>query len=283
MRASQENAQAFWEAFAASRETADEAAMTSLALCSCSSLYDLYRSRAERLAIAALLPMPSSTWRVLDLGCGPGRWTLPFAQTCGEVVAIDFSAVMLAHAQKRCEAAGVAQKVKFRQQRLEELDATALGGAFDLILAMGVLQFVPSESLEPVVGRIAACIGKGGRLLHRETRSPTLREKIYSDPTQEITMRAFYKPFAQYRSSFERQGLRLLNRRSIIPPSLLYSIYNRFLPADCSTPLKGIPLQCIVGLHEAVIDPLWRLAPRLLWLVNSRRPTDQVAALYSKD
>src|ERR1051325_5735313 len=111
MNSPQENAQAYWESFAAGRQSGSEADTAGLALYGTCPIYDTYRHRAECIAVNSLLSTPSPTWRVLDIGCGPGRWTLPFAQCCASVVAVDFSENMLAHAKRRCEKAGVAQKV----------------------------------------------------------------------------------------------------------------------------------------------------------------------------
>jgi ubiquinone/menaquinone biosynthesis C-methylase UbiE len=275
-----ENAQAFWEAFAAGRQSCDDAATAGLALYGTCPLYDAYRHRAECIAVGSLLPSPSPNWRVLDVGCGPGRWTVPFAKSCAEVVAVDFSENMLAHARKRCEEAGVANKVSFKQQRLEDLDADALGKPFDLVLVMGVLQFVPQAELPAAAQRLARCVAPGGLLLHRETRSPRPWEKKYSE-TGGVTMKSYYKRFADYRDAFAPEGLSVRGRRSIIPPSILYSIYSRFV-APGKDPLGGWPLKALLSLHKQRIDPLWRSFPDFLWWFNSRRLTDQAAVLYGK-
>ena len=45
---------------------------------------------------------------VLDIGCGGGDYVLAFAEKCGHVTAMDYSAEMLAVCRKRCEDAGLA-------------------------------------------------------------------------------------------------------------------------------------------------------------------------------
>jgi SAM-dependent methyltransferase len=228
--------------------------------------------------VAALLPNLDPGWRVLDLGCGPGRWTLPFARACREVVAVDFSHAMLEHARRRCQAGGVGGKVRFVQSGLAELDPVALG-RFDLVLLMGVLQFVPDLQLGGVLEKAAACVAPQGRALHRETRVRRNCRKEYHAQGGGLMMSSHYKTFGHYRAAFESAGLHLRGRRSILPPNLLYSIFSRIRRGPG---MDGPVLKSIIGLHENFIDPLWRLFPALLWKVNSRRPTDQAAVLYQR-
>jgi 2-polyprenyl-3-methyl-5-hydroxy-6-metoxy-1,4-benzoquinol methylase len=275
--APREDAQTFWENFSRGRAVLDDAQLAGLALYGNGGIYDAYRDRAERIAVSALIPNPDANWRVLDLGCGPGRWTVPFARACREVVAIDFSRAMLDHAHRRCQAANVADKVKFIERGIESLDTEALG-KFDLVLVMGVLQFVPDEQLDGVVAEIAKCLTPGALLLHRETRTRSNWQKEYQVPGESVTMRSHYKTFEHYRDSFAIHCLKPLARRSVLPPNLLYSIYNR-LWRNAS---DGSGLRTIIALHENAVDPLWRMFPRLLWHVNSRRATDMAAVLYQR-
>jgi len=56
----------------------------------------------------------------IDLGCGPGRLTLPLATAvgpAGKVLAVDLQPEMLAKVEARCESAGLAN-VAFRRARL---------------------------------------------------------------------------------------------------------------------------------------------------------------------
>ncbi|HEY3319135.1 MAG TPA: class I SAM-dependent methyltransferase [Planctomycetota bacterium] len=278
-----ENAHAFWDAFAAAQNSECSAVEASLALYESCPIYNAYRDRSECIAIQSLIPRLSPDWRVLDVGCGVGRWTLPLAQACKEVVAIDFSEQMLHHARRRCEAACVGSKCQFKQGRLEELDPQAMGKPFDLVLVVGVLHYLPETALPNVIARISACVAPRGLLLHREKRARRMLETQHTDPNNKTAMRSFYKPFDTYRAAFSEHGMQLIDKRSIIPPSVAYSVYSRlFPPGKVPAPLGGVPLRALLWAHERIIDPLWRVTPGLLWWVNSRRATDQVAVLYRK-
>lgn len=66
--------------------------------------------------------------RYLDLGCGPGLYTLPLARSGVETVGIDFSENSLEYARARASDAQV--EIDYRHESYLETD---LGGKFDLI------------------------------------------------------------------------------------------------------------------------------------------------------
>jgi len=279
-----EDGQAFWDSFARSRQPADEKETAALALHGFCPIYDGYRDRAERIAVRSLLPSIDPNWRVLDIGCGPGRWTVPFAAAGAKVTALDFSPAMLEHARRRCEDAGLGECVEFKHGRLEDMDIAALNGPFDLVLAMGIIQYVAPDQLSAVVQRLSACVKSGGHLLHRETLAPLpfTREAMSSAGGAKVV--SHYKSFEQYRDTFEAHGLRYSARRSIVPPSLALSLLNRIFPYEqnARNSLGRGLLKFTIALRESILDPLCRLSPELLWRINSRRPTDQSAVLYTR-
>ncbi len=62
-------------------------------------------------------PDPSRFQRVLDVGCGSGRWLVETAKTyptISQLVGVDISVKMLEYAQAQAETAGVSDRVKFQ-------------------------------------------------------------------------------------------------------------------------------------------------------------------------
>jgi SAM-dependent methyltransferase len=101
--------------------------------------------------------------RVLDVGCGVGRWSRWCALRGANVSGIDLSPTMIRIAQRRAQAAGIAERCRFSVQDLAELE---LPDRFDLVVGVTVLQHI----LEPVrlqraVQRMAQHLAPGGRML----------------------------------------------------------------------------------------------------------------------
>ena len=82
----------------------------------------------ELLALAGL-----TTGRVLDLGCGPGRHSLPLAEAGCAVTAVDRSAGLLADLRDRATAAGLNEAIEVVEADMREFQREQ---AFDLALVM---------------------------------------------------------------------------------------------------------------------------------------------------
>jgi ubiquinone/menaquinone biosynthesis C-methylase UbiE len=121
------------------------------------------RSRTQRtLALLDLSP----GMHVLDAGCGPGRLTIPIAQTVGpqgSVFALDIQPEMLSRAQAKATRASVSN-VKFV---LGSLGATAIpSSAFDRATLVTVLGEIPDRTA--ALKAIFASLRPGGFLLVSE-------------------------------------------------------------------------------------------------------------------
>src|SRR5580704_9264608 len=71
----------------------------------------------QHLALAPWLKVRAGT-RVLDVGCGVGRWSRLLAARGAEVTGIDLSPTMIAQAQRRATAEGVGDRCRFLVQDL---------------------------------------------------------------------------------------------------------------------------------------------------------------------
>jgi ubiquinone/menaquinone biosynthesis C-methylase UbiE len=95
--------------------------------------------------------------RVIDVGCGSGRYAIALAQIgAAAVTAVDFQRKAFAPAQRWCEEHGVA--VDFREANVLELPFG--DGEFDFVLSNGVIHH--SASIEQGLSEIARVMRAGG-------------------------------------------------------------------------------------------------------------------------
>lgn len=98
--------------------------------------------------------------RVLDLACGPGIYARPFARRLseGRVVGLDLSRPMLAYAQRRRCAEGLANLDLVRGSALDLPFAAA---SFDVVNCCGALHLFPD--VPRVLGEVYRVLAGGGR------------------------------------------------------------------------------------------------------------------------
>lgn len=105
------------------------------------------RSMFERFRVTMELCGDVRGRRVLDVGCGSGRYSIELAKRGAEVVGVDFSQAMLDVAARAAQAEGVASRCRFVRGDIRELP---LEGPFRCSLAIGVFDYTrePSSILE---------------------------------------------------------------------------------------------------------------------------------------
>ena len=116
----------------------------------------------QRLALARWLHVRPGA-RVLDVGCGVGRWSCRLAARGAIVTGVDLSPTMIAAAKRRAAAHGVADRCLFLAQDLARLE---LDGRFHRILGVTVLQHIlEPAALHAAVQRLAAHLTTDGTLI----------------------------------------------------------------------------------------------------------------------
>jgi ubiquinone/menaquinone biosynthesis C-methylase UbiE len=158
---------------------------------------------------AALSPFinigPSS--RVLDLGCGDGRWGVILAPRCKEYVGVDFSKKLLEKARRNVPDASAGFICCPAQEYFTDEH-------FELILIIGLLTYLNDEDIIEMVSHCRKMLGKGGRLFVRNVSlgDNSCRRQVYDyrpgallgwlgDPGYQVIRRnreeelAFFKDF----------------------------------------------------------------------------------------
>ncbi len=101
--------------------------------------------------------------RVVDLGCGPGDYSIFVARHGAAVAAVDVSAAALEITRRRAAASGVAERVTTHLMPAEQLGFPA--ASFDWVVGFGVLHHTDLARLGPELRRV---LKPGGRALFRE-------------------------------------------------------------------------------------------------------------------
>lgn len=112
-------------------------------------------------ALASVTPHARAA-QVLDCGGGSGGLAVPLAQAGARVTVLDISADALATLRRRADEAGVGASVTPVQADVEALDAAVSPGAFDLVLAHGILEAV--DDVAAAFDGIAGTVRAGGAL-----------------------------------------------------------------------------------------------------------------------
>jgi SAM-dependent methyltransferase len=123
--------------------------------------------------------------RVLDLACGPGIYARPFARrlTTGRVVGLDLSRPMLAYAQRRRRAEGLANLDLVRGSAL---DLPFAATSFDVVNCCGALHLFPD--VPRALGEVSRVLVAGGRFTMaviragdgpRAARAARLRRRLF--------------------------------------------------------------------------------------------------------
>ena len=183
----------YWEARA--RRFANEGAGLA-AVCSYGmpGFYNRLIHLTQRLALARQLRIPPGS-RVLDVGCGVGRWSRLLAARGALVTGVDVSPTMIEEARRRTAARTLADRCQFLVQDVAGL---ALPERFDRILSVTVLQHIlDPQALRAALTRIAAHLAADGVLVLLEA-APVRVETSCDSPVFEARPRSCYlKLFAE--------------------------------------------------------------------------------------
>ena len=117
---------------------------------------------SQQLALEPWLKIEPGA-RVLDVGCGIGRWSSLLAKRGARVTGMDLSPTMIAEARRRASDMGVGGRCEFLVQDLAHLDA---GERFDLLLGVTVLQhMLDTDALRSAIQRMRDHLAHGGRMV----------------------------------------------------------------------------------------------------------------------
>lgn len=126
------------------------------------------RDACERDTVLPMLALGGDE-RVLDIGCGYGRWAEILVGRVGEYVGVDFSSELLKLAEAR-------RLPRSRFERLAAQDVRTGAFAnprFDLFICSGILIYLNDSDVSRLADAIAAMAAPGARVYLREPMAVT--------------------------------------------------------------------------------------------------------------
>jgi 2-polyprenyl-3-methyl-5-hydroxy-6-metoxy-1,4-benzoquinol methylase len=204
-------------------------------------------------ALAPWLAVPDGA-RVLDIGCGVGRWSRRLAARGARVTGIDLSPTMIEEATRRARASGVAERCQFLVQDCAEL---AVDGPYDLILSVTVLQHIldPGALLAAVRG-IVRHLAPEGRLVVLEAAPARTAAKCNSP-----IFRARHRDF--YLRLFEECGLSVRAVTGVDPAPFKTWLLPHLARLPRPAALGALALA--TAFSVPIDAPFGRLMPRRSW------------------
>jgi 2-polyprenyl-3-methyl-5-hydroxy-6-metoxy-1,4-benzoquinol methylase len=200
------DASIYWERRA--RQFRDDAAAWR-AVCSYGmpGFYNASIHTLQWLALRPWLDVRPGT-RVLDVGCGVGRWSRRLARAGAHVTGVDLAPTMIDEATRRAAQDGVGASCHFMVGDLTQL---ALGRRFERAFGVTVLQHILHPfQLQRAVERLAAHLEPRGRLILLEA-APTRLVSRCNSPV------FVAREERMYRAVFADAGLRCLAVRGVDP------------------------------------------------------------------
>lgn len=130
-----------------------------------------YRQEAEWSHFRRIVPL-NKNMRVLELGCGAGRWALRIAPFVSKVVGVDFSKEMIKLAREHQHNLSL-HNVEFYVSVIQDVLWKA---DFDVVYLSGVTQHLNESQLHQTLSHIRVMLAPRGILIDRTSVSLTIRE-----------------------------------------------------------------------------------------------------------
>ena len=243
---------AYWEE-RASRFAIEGEGLAAVCSYGMPAFYNRLIDGCQRLALRRWLDVRPGA-RVLDVGCGVGRWSCRLAARGASVTGVDLSPTMIAQAQRRAAAQGVAARCRFLAQDLAALE---VDGPFDLILGVTVLQHIlEPEALRAAVQRLASHLAPDGSLVLLEA-APARAVTSCNSAIFEA------RPRLEYRRLFHACGLTVQAVTGVDPAPFKCWLVPRLprIPRALRTPL----LAAVTLLSIPIDVPFGRIALQHSW------------------
>ena len=225
----------------------------------------LYRQQEEWLVFRSMIRLNPSM-RVLELGCGAGRWALRIAPHVRHVTGVDLSPEMIRVAQDR-QSAQRLDNIDFLVGAAEEYISD---GKFDLIYLSSVDQYLEDVAFCRMVEHVRSMLAPGGALIDRVT----IRDGARAYVSLESGYWAIHRTFSELDRPFADAGLVFRARR----PS-----NNPFIRLPYKITSRSWCLSTVGLLLQVYPKPACFLLEQCTKWMDSRRPIERAKVWTSHD
>jgi len=182
------------------------------------------RDRAEKERITPLLEL-DGTQRLLDLGCGSGRWAEALAGRVAHYHGIDISQGLVDYARGRF--AGD-PRMRFSVGSVDDFSLSSLGEdhPFDRVLCSGVLIYLNDKEVQRALACIAGICADTAVLVFREPLAVETRLTILQHYSEELEQEynAIYRTQAELETAVANAmgaGFRVVDSGEVYPDASL--------------------------------------------------------------
>ena len=162
----------------------------------------LYRQEAEWRHLERIISLHGKE-RVLELGCGAGRWTFRFSPLVKRVVGVDFSENMIRLAKAK-QHKSVFRNIEFHVAAAQN---AIWNEHFDIIYLSGITSYLTDEQLRQTLYNIHKMLDPEGLLVDRASISLKSRE-VFDDGNYQ----GIYRTIKEEEALFAEFGFRMTHR-----------------------------------------------------------------------
>jgi SAM-dependent methyltransferase len=213
--------------------------------------YELAQGSSDRYR--ELLLSRAAGVRVLELGCGPGSFALPLAETGADVLGIDVSPVAITQARASVEGTSLERPPRFEVMNAEELELP--DASMDLVCGTGILHHL---ALPRALAEVSRVLKPAGSALFKEPLGHNPLINFYRNRTPDLRTRDEHplleSDLRLAESHFEETKLHFFHLASLL-----------------AVPLRGrAPVGNVVRMLDRIDAALFKRVPRArkyAWIV----------------
>jgi len=157
-------------------------------------------------------------FKVVDMGCGPGDWSIKFLDFSERVIGVDINPDFIDTARRLALANPNSENIEFMCMDL--LDFRNYRQA-DLICMGACLQYLDNDELEVLLGRLSAELPRGAMIYVRTTITNPFR-------STHQTAIGYFRSRREYQERFRRhdfQTVEACHSRSLIPSRIIKDFF----------------------------------------------------------